>query len=206
MINKENNKEELLDLDDAEYSHKSEFSKPAVIQTQVMRCNDLRSKEMVEGHTIRTFDKAGNYKLIDVPDTRQPFIGGVIALRTNLAPEIIREEESEEETKIDIDKIDEQKELLFEKYKHRELCLTFKDNKPILIYSGNEYIPKKGAILVNSVSRSSGRPPTENKVEGLWDNKISAYWDDMVLLYDKLFAELNILIDINEYFKPVSGW
>jgi len=202
MVEEENNQEELLDLDEAEYSKKSEYSKPAVIQTQVMRCNELRSKEMVEGHTIRTFDKAGNYKVIDIPDTRQPFIGGVIALKTNLTPEILREPKIKES----LSKIDNELKILFNKYKYNELELKFEDRKPILIYSGNKYIPKKGAILVNNIKRSSGKPPSENMVEGLWDNKISAYWDEMVLLYDKLFAELNVLIDINDYFKPVSGW
>jgi len=202
MVEEENEQEELLDLDEAEYSKKSEYSKPAVIQTQVMRCNELRSKEMVEGHTIRTFDKAGNYKVIDIPDTRQPFIGGVIALKTNLTPEILRELKITES----LSKINKEIENLFNKYKHKELVLKFEDRKPILVYSGNEYIPKKGAILVNNIKRSSGKPPSENMVEGLWDNKISAYWDEMVLLYDKLFAELNVLIDINDYFKPVSGW
>jgi len=204
MVDEEDKKEELLDLDEAEYSKKSEYSKPLVIQTQVMRCNELRSKEMIEGHTIRTFDKSGNYKIIDVPDTRQPFIGGVIALRTNLAPEIIREEE--ETSRINIENIDKKIKTLFEKYKHKEVVLEYKDKKPKLVYSGSEYIPKKGAVLVKNINKSAGKPPSENKIEGLWDNKISAYWDKMVLLYDKLFAELNILIDINDYFKPVSGW
>jgi len=202
MVEEDNEKEELLDLDEAEYSKKSEYSKPAVIQTQVMKCNDLRSKEMVEGHTIRTFDKSGNYKVIDIPDTRQPFIGGVIALRTNLTPEILREDKIKKK----IEKIDEETKELFKKYKYRELILIFQKGEPILVYSKNEYIPKKGAILVNNINKGSGKPPSENRVEGLWDNKISAYWDEMVLLYDKFFAELNVLIDINEYFKEVSGW
>jgi len=202
MVEEENKQEELLDLDEAEYSKKSEYSKPAVIQTQVMKCNELRSREMVEGHTIRTFDKAGNYKVIDIPDTRQPFIGGVIALKTNLTPEILRETKIEE----NLSKINKEIENLFNKYKYKELILKFEDRQPKLVYSGNEYIPKKGAILVNNINRGSGKPPTENRVEGLWDNKISAYWDEMVLLYDDLFAELNVLIDMNDYFKPVSGW
>lgn len=194
--------QELLDLDDAEYSRKSEYSKPAVIQTQVMRCNELRSKEMVEGHTIRSFDKQGNFKVIDIPDTRQPFIGGVIALKTNLTPEIMREEK----IKTNIDNFNTKVKELFEKYKYKELTLIFEGVTPKLAYTGNEYIPKKGAILVNNIKKGGGKPPSENKIEGLWDNKISAYWDEMVLLYDELFAELNVLIDINEYFKPVSGW
>lgn len=196
---------ELIDLDEAEYSLKSEYSKPSVIQTQVMRCNELRSKEMVEGHTIRTFDKVGNYKVIDIPDTRQPFIGAVIALRTNLTPEILREEK-EEDCKINIKAIDEKIKTAFEKYKYKELVLTLQDKKPVLVFSGNEYIPKKGALLTIGINKGSEKPSSEDKVEGLWDNKINAYWDEMVLLYDEMFAQLNILIDLNDYFKPVSGW
>jgi len=194
--------EELIDLDEAEYSLKSEFSKPAVVQAQVMRCNELRSKEMVEGHTIRTFDNKGNYKIVDIPDSRQPFIGSIIALRSNLRPEIMREESTRKKIAV----IDDAIKKLFDKYKYKELSLIWKEKRPELIQTGNEFIPKKGAVIAIGISKGSGKPPTENKVEGFWDNKINAYWDEMIVLYDELFAELNVLIDINNYFKPVSGW
>lgn len=195
--------EELLDEEDAEYSKKSEYSKPMVIQTQVMRCNELRSKEMNEGKTIRTFDKTGNYKIIDVPDTRQPYIGSVIALKNNLSPEVYRDKKIQEE----IEKINDKIKELFEKYKYKELVLkNNKDRTYRLEYSGNEYLPKKGAVLTNNINKIYGKPAEENKVEGLWDSKVSAYWDAMVFLYDELFSIINLLIDKNEYFKEKSGW
>ena len=199
----ENPAEELFELDESEYSSKSEYSKPSVIQTQVMRCNELRSKEMSEGHTFRTMDKSGNYKVIDLPDTRQPYVGAVIALKNNLTPEILRDNE----IKTELEKIKDKMDELFNKYKYEELKLSYNENKePILVYTNDEYLPKKGAILIKRIVRGGNKPPREEEVEGLWDNKINAYWDKMVFVYDELFSVLNILIDKNEYFKPVSGW
>jgi len=39
----------------------------------------------------------------------------------------------------------------------------------------------------------------------LWDTKIDAYWDEIVIIADDLFAELNRLIHILDYFKGGSS-
>ena len=193
--------DELLD-EDSEYSRKSEFSKASIVQSQVMKCNELRSKEMCEGHTLRTLDVQGNMKLIDIPDTRQPYIGSVIALKSILAPEIRRNEIIKESIKECTKKIKD----LHDQYKYRELKLKEINGELKLIYSGREYIPKKGAVLVSNIKKSKSSGIKEIKVEGLWDNQINAYWDEMVILHDELFEIINILIDSNNYFKEKSGW
>jgi len=202
----ENDTEELLDEDGAEYSHKSEYSKAAVVQAQVMKCNELRSKEMCEGHTIRTFDKVGNLKIIDIPDSRQPFIGGVIALKGNLAPEIRREIKGNKNFKEALESFESEKKGLEKKYKYREIRLKNVGGEIKLVYTGREYLPKKGAVLTESIKKGKGIVSQEKRIEGLWDDKVNAYWDAMVFLYDDLFAEINILIDENDYFKEKSSW
>jgi len=200
----EEDKEELFDEDEAEYSRKSEYSKASVVQSQVLKCNELRSKEMCEGHSLRIVDNKGNLKIIDIPDSRQPYIGALIALKSNLAPEIRTRDGLKTKEKIKI--FETKRKKIFDKYKYKEIVLKQKDGKPQLVYSGKEFIPKKGAILVANIQRSKNSPIKEMKVEGLWDNQINAYWDELIELYDELFETLNILIDKKNYFKEVSGW
>jgi len=202
MVEEEGSFEELLEDEDAEYSRKSEFSKAAVVQSQVIKCNELRSKEMCEGHTLRLLDNQGNLKIIDIPDSRQPYVGSLIALKSNLAPEISRNKPIKEKLKI----FNVKKKTIYDKYKYKEVELKELDDELKLVYSGREYIPKKGAVLIANVKKSRSSPVKEIKIEGLWDNQINAYWDDMIILYDKLFEDLNVLIDANGYFKEKSTW
>lgn len=194
--------EELFDEDDAEYSKKSEYSKPAVIQQQVQKCNELRSKEMCEGHTMHLMDKQGNVKIVDIPDGRQPYINAVKILLCNLAPELRREKGVKENVSGWI----EEEENLFEKYKYKELKMIMTPDGMKIEYSGNSFLPKKGAILLEGIKRNKSAPPSPMRTPGLWDTKINAYWDELVCIYDEIFAELNILIDKCEYFKEKSSW
>ena len=198
---KEDSEEELFDEDDAEYSRKSEYSKASVIQTQVQKCNELRSKEMSEGHTMRIVDNKGNIKVTDIPDGRLPYIGAVIALKCNLEPEINRSEE----VKPKIDLLEKKKKELYEKYKYKEVVVSRTQAGVELKYSGKDFMPKKGAVLISHLERNN-RGINPAMIPGLWDTKINAYWDEMVLLYDEIFSLFNILIDRNEYFKEQSGW
>ena len=202
MAEEDGSFEELLEDEDAEYSRKSEFSKASVVQSQVMKCNELRSKEMCEGQTLRILDKQGNLKIIDIPDTRQPYVGSLIALKANLAPEISRDTAIKEKLKT----FETAKKKLYDEYRYKEVELQEADGEFKLVYSGREYLPKKGAVLVANVKKSRSSPVKEVKIEGLWDNQINAYWDDMIILYDELFEDLNILIDVNGYFKEKSTW
>lgn len=193
--------DELIDVG-AEYSRKSGYDKSDVVKQQVLRCNELRSKEMREGHTLRVMDNKGNLKIIDVPDNRQPYVGSVTALKQNLLPEITNNKKY-----IDLVKKNEEKEKeLFEQYKYKEMELKLINRKKILVYTGREFIPKKGAVLVVGTIRTATTPIKENKVEGIWDNKVNAYWDERVLISDELFGILNLLIDSVEYFKEVETW
>lgn len=202
MANDKEPVEELLEDDEAEYSKKAQYSKATVIQQQVQKCNELRSKEMSEGHTMRLLDKQGNLKIVDIPDGRQPYINSVIALSCNLTPEINREET----IKTHIKTINDKANQLMDTYKYKEIEM-FRDDegKALLRYTGREYMPKKGAVLIEGIQKTANGP-MPLKTLGFWDTKVSAYWDEMVFVYDELFSELQILIDKNDYFKEKSGW
>jgi len=191
-------KEEDIVSEAAEYSPKSDFSKALVVQTQVMKCNELRSKEMKEGYTTHILDKLGNAKIVSVPDARMAFIGSVEALKSTLTPEIKRKKEMIEII-CDFEKV---KEEIYEKYKYKEVINEPQnDGTNKLVFSGREYMPKKGEVLISGMQRMKNGPPTEKRVEGLWDSKINAYYDELLELYDLLYSELNVLIDANNYFK-----
>lgn len=201
-FNEEDNDDDDLYGEGAEYSKKSGYDKAEVVKQQVLRCNELRSKEMREGHTLRVMDNKGNLKIIDVPDNRQPYVGAVIALKNNLLPEITNNKKYVDLVKLNDDKDKE----LFNRYKHKEIEIRKVDNKKVLVYSGREFIPKKGAVLTIGMIRSGSTPAKENKSEGIWDNKTNAYWDEKVELADELFGILNLLIDSVEYFKEAETW
>ncbi len=72
-----------MEIGEAEYSSKSDFSKAEVVKQQVMRCDECRSKEMKAGY----FNYTSDGKKIYVPDSRKEWISAVKALRRLMEPE-----------------------------------------------------------------------------------------------------------------------
>jgi hypothetical protein len=182
------------ELEDSEYSRKSEFSKATITQTQVSKCLELRSRDMRPGYTTWSSDKSGSFKPTVVQDSRKEFVSSVEALKNMLAPEIDQKKPELEEL------YNEAKEISFKKYAyHEKIGKVWKDGKAIWKYSGRIFMPQKGTpILCND-----GRPlSTGTSINpNAWDHLIDAYWDELVDYADELFAELNRLIHILDYFK-----
>ena len=181
-------------LEDSEYSRKSEFSKAILTQSQVTKCLELRSRDMRPGYTTWVAGKTGSLKPVVVPDSRKEFVSSVEALKNMLAPEI-------DQKMPDLEKIYEQaKEQSFKKYAYKErIGRGFKDDMAVWEYSDRIFIPQKGTPIMcnNDKPLSVGVSYSTSA----WDNYIDAYWDDMVMYADDLFAELNRLIHILDYFK-----
>lgn len=194
---------ELLDEDEAEYSKKAQYSKASVIQAQVQRCNEMGSKEMVPGYRTHIIDKMGNAKLVVIPDARQAFCFSVYTLLHNLSPEINREKEYKDI----IIKFNNEKEEIKKKYIYQEQK-KIRDVKGNIVTTptGRSWLPKIGEIIIDGIERGQGGVIKERIVEGGWDGKVNAYWDEILELHFDLFADLNCLIDKNEYFKEKSGW
>lgn len=171
-------------LEDAEYSGKSDFSKAEVVKSQVERCNEIRSKEMKEGYF--NYDKLGNR--IYIPDSRKEWISAVITLKNLLAPEILQDK----------------KNIFKEGYfVTKENKLT--DDYGIEIADGVKVIPlldepflSKKIIKTSNFSSSVKR---DVMVKGLYNPNFHRYWNAMVLLYDEIYAKLNMLMHENNYFK-----
>lgn len=166
-----------------EYSSKSEFSKAEVVKAQVTLCCVNRSKEMKEGYN--NYDKYGNK--IHIPDSRQEFVNSVIALRTLLKPEILRNKKTFDEKYF----IDKEKKLV--------------DRWSIDDGTGKKRIPllDEPFMLQKKVVKEkiySGQIVVE-EIRGMYNTNFHNYWNDMVCLYDEISAQLNILIDKCDYFK-----
>ena len=171
------------ELETAEYSNKSDFSKAEKVAGQVERCNQIRSKEMKEGYY--NTDKLGNR--VYVPDSRKEWISSVIALKNLLRPEILKQDVKvfkEEDFK------DKEKKLV-------ELYGVEK-NKIKVIPLLDESFPLETNKL-NSSKVYAGK--NIKMIRGLYNSNFHRYWDAMVELDDEIYAQLNVLIDQCNYFK-----
>lgn len=178
---------------DAEYSSKSDFSKAEIIKLQIIRCNEIRSKEMTKGY----FNYTSEGKKIYVADSRKEWVSTVKALLKLLKPEVEKSKTFKEK----LEKIEKQEKEIFEKYSYQPRMKVFENNeakwKKINV---PPYIPEVDASLPSN-DPSAPKSIKTIKVKGLWNDYINLYWDLLVDLYDELFAQLNILIHDNNYFK-----
>ena len=182
----------------SEYSPKSDYSKPSVIQSQVMAINEKGSKPMIPGFTTHIKDKFGNVKPVIIPDARQEVCAAIEILKSNLFPEIRSNKEAKEIT----EEFEEYKEDIQKKYIYNEQVMGV-DAKgfKILAYSGKQWMPNIGELILTGISSSRGGAKQPMFTAGAWDGKVNAYWDEVLKLYLEFFGELNVLIDKLNYFK-----
>lgn len=186
----------------AEYSPKSEFSKPKIVAEAVSKCIEARGKEMRSGYWNTTLTKDNLPIRTWIIDSRKAFIGCVIALKNLMAPEVARSmNPTEEDKKKDAFKFkDIDTKSIFDRYAYSERVKQreTKTNRIIWKETGIKIIPERDSIVILPDVNQMGI--AVEKV-GAWNNYINAYWDEMVIVHDKIFAELNKLIDDLNYFK-----
>lgn len=181
----------------SEYSPKSEFSKPRVVQECVQRCLMERSKEMKAGYFNFKIDQSGIPQKTWVPDSREVYNSCVEALKKLLSPEIKQNENYKKVQK----KVEEKIETLFKKYCYEELELKLNEQRRVTYKkTGFKYIPLKGEKLMVVQLSSDGRLIAKELIGG-WDRKVDFYLDELVKLNDELFGAMNELIDSMNYFK-----
>lgn len=197
MVSEEDSEEEEEDeiiSEAAEYSPKSEFSKPKIIYDAMERCLVARAKEMKAGYYNTKLTKEGIPIKQWVEDTRQIFIGSVIAAQTCLNPEI----KQEEAFKKRIDKYEKDKETIKKKYIYKERIQKNNKGRVMWVMTGTEFIPDIDAkVIVQDVFDQ--RKAIE--IIGGWNNYTNSYWNELVEVYDKILATLNDLINNLNYFK-----
>jgi len=178
---------------------KSGFDKASQVDEAVRDCRNKRAKEMVSGYETTKVDKFGNVLKVVVPDARKEYISSVKALKCILAPEIRNEKsqgyaEAEEE-------IEKLKEKSFNKYAYQPY-IAYKNpegTKRLAIDTKEpKTMPSIGSSVILPVSPTSSMV---ERVEGGWDARSSQYVDELIEIYDKLFEELNCLIERTGYFK-----
>lgn len=178
----------------AEYSPKSEFSKPKLCEEAVRKCIEVRSKEMKKGFWNTKLTKEGLPIKTWVEDTRQIFIGSVVALKSILSPEI----NLDKNCKKDMGDFEKNLKQAREDYSYEEQIIEMEGSNSIWKKSGKKYIPEIGAkVIIKDITRKNFAV----QVIGGWDSKVNIYWDVIFQEYDKIFPRLNELINKLNYFK-----
>lgn len=193
MIEEEIEQDEIVN-EGSEYSPKSEFSKPKLVYESMQKCIEARSKEMIKGFWNTKITKDGLPIRTWNQDSRQVFIGCVIALKSILSPEILQETDYKTKLKVFEEKIKEAKKT----YSYKEVEEELREGRSMWIKTGKTFIPEIGSLVV---IRNLQRQNTASQVLGGWDNKVNLYWNIVLEQYDKIFACLNELINKKNYFK-----
>lgn len=180
----------FFDNSEAEYSPKSEFSKPRVAEDAVRRCMELRAKEMKAGYFNTKFTKEGLPLKIWIEDSRKVYVSSIISLKKLLGPEI-RKDDKYKHIKLG---------RIREKYSYYKLKPKAVNGKIVYKRSNEYYIPDiDEALLVKKIHPNGSESVT--MIKGFWNQQVNAYWDHMVLLCDKMFDELISVIHRKNYFK-----
>jgi hypothetical protein len=190
----EEEQEEVIS-EGAEYSPKSEFSKPRVVEKAVIICLEARGKEMKSGYNNTKIDKNGDPQTVYIPDTRKIFIGTVEALRGLLAPEI----KEHSNVKKEINELLEYVEKAFEKYCYTKMA-NVKNGEGRLTWekTKSKVMPEIDAEVIIPNPQFPNRAMIVKKG---WNLKINAYWDEVADIYHEIFSELNCLAHALNYFK-----
>ena len=192
-------KEEEIDEEissGAEYSPKSEFSKPKLVEQTVLKCVESRSQEQREGYFNYKLDSQGNpIAKIWVPDSRKVYDSHIMALRNLLSPEI---KNNKKYQKVE-GEIAEEKKKLFERHGYKVRKQEWdKSGRAKWVETKEVLMPEIDELVVCEDPRSQG---SAVQSKGLWNSHVYAYWNELTPLNDKLFAALNELVDSLNYFK-----
>jgi len=199
-----NTEEDEENLSEAEYSKKSDLSKALLVEKALDLVKEKRSKEMKEGYNNFITTQNGDTKKIYVPDSRKEYIGSVDYLKSLLTPEI----KVVEGMKEIIAGIEKKKKECFNK---NAVERRFDDGENIMI-APEKHIPEMDdpfpllRIKVNNYGGS--REEYINQRIGFHNYNVRRYWNEMVVIYDELLAELNILLSSKSinYFKQKAGY
>ncbi len=185
-------KEEDFDEDiisEAEYSPKSEYSKPALLFEVSQRCALLRAKEMRKGYFNTSITKDGLRHQVWIEDSRKVYCSAVKAFEILLIPEILEDDKFKD--------MDEDFETLFGEYAYYKIK---KVDGRFVKDETNFYMPEVDAP-VEVIRNFPGGEQTIENIPAYWNKFINLYWDEKVLLSDVLFKRLMVIIHRKNYFK-----
>jgi hypothetical protein len=189
------------DIEEGDYSKKSDFDKASIVQGAVQKVQETRSQEMKEGYFNILELPNGSIKKVYFPDTRQQYIGSVNYLKAVLSPEI----RTNDNIKRFLVKFDKQKEELLNKYSVIRVTTNGND----IIELKEKYLPRVDEEFPIKILVNTGNGKNRTNIvfkRGLHNFNVRMYWDEMVELYDTLFCELNNLISEKNYFKRQTSY
>ena len=183
-----------------EYSLKSDFSKPKLVEEASRKIMEFRSKEMKKGYFNFTKTTDGEENKTWVPDSRRQFISAVEALKGLLYPEIQRAVKIKKVVK----GIEGEKKKLFAKWSVRKRVVK----ESAVTETGEPYMPEEDEfvpIVVKEKTAYAWKFKQED-VKGMWNNRVWNYWEGLIELYDQLFENLMQLVDNLNYFKQGASF
>jgi hypothetical protein len=200
----------IITSEAANYNPKSEFSKARVTEQALNICMAKRSKEMIKGYWNTKVTKEGMPIKTWIPDARKEFISSVKALLSLLSPEIIKGIDFDKKLNRDrlyyktrIGELLKKEGELFDKYSYAEQAMIVENNSYKWTKTDNKYIPDVDESIVMPDARN---PKMGKSIIGYWNQKVNLYWNEMLILYDKIFSELNCLIHDLDYFAEQLNW
>ena len=176
----------------AEYSPKSEFSKPALTYKAVEKCIEARAKEMRKGYYNTTITKDGLPIKSWIGDTRRSYCEAVHALRLTLTPELIADEKFDEDQFFFNEIEKSYSYFIYELY-------IDNDGKRKYKKTDKYFLPEIDSIIdIRTIlpDGSEALVPTP----GGWNKYIDAYWSHSVRECDALYNELMRVIHRLNYF------
>lgn len=185
----ENYDEDIVDKS-AEYSPKSEYSKPAIVFEVSQRAALLRAKEMKKGYYNTTISKDGLKHEVWIEDSRKIYCSAVKALKILLLPEILED--------ANFKSMDEDFETLFEEYAYYKIK-RISEGKYIKDET-DFYMPEVDSA-VEVIETYYDKTQVIKRIPAFWNKYIDAYWNDMIELSDILFERLMQVIHRKNYFK-----
>ena len=175
---------------EAEYSPKSEFSKPKVVEEVVTRCMELRAKEMRSGYFNTQISKDGLPLKQWIQDARKVYCSSVISLKQLLSPETGLDPKFKH---LNFDKI-------LKKYAYYKIRGVIVNDKKTYQTTDEYYLPEiDDGVMVRKIFPNGSEQLV--LIKGYWNQQVNAYWDHMVKMCDLLFERLIKVVHNKNYFK-----
>ena len=192
-MEEDNTNEDIVD-ESAEYSPKSEYSKPSLLFEVSQRAALLRAKEMKKGYYNTSFSKDGTKHQVWIEDSRKVYCSAVTALKLLLLPEILEDAKFKN--------MQEDFETLFQEYAY---CKIKKIGENKFVKDELDfYMPEVDAVVQIIISTPGG--DIIKNIPGFWNKQIDTYWNEMVEYNDILFEQLMQVIHRKNYFKQATSW
>ncbi len=176
----------------AEYSPKSEFSKPALTYRAFEKCIEARAREMKKGYYNTTVTKDGLPIRSWVEDTRKVYCSAVHALRLTLASELLNDEYFNEDNYYFNDIEKNHSYFIYEACRENGKTKYKKTDK--------YFMPEIDTIVQVRTILPDGNETLVN-TPGYWNKYIDSYWTYMVKECDALYNDLMRVVHRLNYFK-----